>query len=220
MLPHLSQAEEIGQVYPQELRESLAISPLPNLCLLFPAPLQPHTHLPYVLDYQRALHTLHRGVAPGEVSYQDLMVVMDQVAIQTGSRASGHVDGIWLVIPAIPQDFSLDPVDDWAEINLVSGVNDGTSKAAPCLCRSEVTFQEDPHAGGGKVDNFSDANGVNARVVCGKRPQKVHLGVDGQGGIYRLCYRDIDCGENIMQAYWQPVGASDGTPGYLDLRRK
>ena len=47
-------------------------------------------------------------------------------------------------------------------------------------------LQEDPYVGGGKLDGFSDADGVNVYVVRGEHPQQFQLGVGGQGGVYFL----------------------------------
>ena len=108
----------------------LPLIPLPNPLLLLPVLLQLHNHLPNVCGYQRDLHTLKRVVAPGKVMYQDFMAVTDQFIVHKGSGGFSHGKGRWLVVPTLPYEGNSEPVDNWSEINIVSGVNNDNFQEA------------------------------------------------------------------------------------------
>ena len=109
MLRHLAQAEEVGQVFPQDIRDSLDLCTLSPTILLLPVPSHLHHHLPYVCGNQQPLHTLQRRVKPREVACQDLVVVMCQVFIRKRIGRPLNRKGRQMVYPALPGD--CDPVE-------------------------------------------------------------------------------------------------------------
>ena len=100
-----------------------------------------------------------------------------KAVVQKRTNALVHGKGVNLVIPNLPCEENLDPVDNWSTINLSSVVNDGASQGDPCLGRREVAFQEDHHIGDRKVNSFSEENGFNVHFIHSERPQHVHTGV-------------------------------------------
>ena len=55
---HLAQAEEVGQVFPQEIRYSLTLNTLYHASLILLGSYHLHQHILYVCCYQQPLHAL------------------------------------------------------------------------------------------------------------------------------------------------------------------
>ena len=118
MLHHLAHAEEVGQVFTQEIRDSLALRALSHMSLLLPLPYHLHRHHPYVCGYLQPMHAMQHGVKPGKVACQDLMVVALQVFIRERSVSPRHGKGARIVYPDLPGEFNLDPVNGGTTIDL------------------------------------------------------------------------------------------------------
>ena len=123
-----------------------------------------------------------------------------KVAVHEERGGPGNGEGGWMVVPNIPCEGEPEPVNDWLEINLGSGVNDGSSQAAPRLERHDIEIEKDLHIGDGEVNNLSESNRFDVSVVSGERPQQVQLRVGGQCGVYCLCRRYVESGADMIQA--------------------
>ena len=140
VLRHLAQAEEVGQVCPQDIGESLALCTLSHTSLILPVSSHLHCHLPYVCGYQQPLHALQRKVDPGEVACQDLVAVACQFSLRKSSGRTRHGEGRLLVYPALPGEWDPEPDDDGRTIHCGTGVDDVATQATPILKWRQVAF--------------------------------------------------------------------------------
>ena len=69
---------------------------------------------------------LQHRVEPGEVAYEEVMAMLYQVAVHKGSGGLGHGEGGRLFIPDILREGEKYSLNDWLEINLGSGINNGS----------------------------------------------------------------------------------------------
>ena len=55
---------------------------------------------------------------PREVAYEDLVTVTHKVTIYEQRGGSGHGEGGRLVVPTLPSESDMDPVDHWLTVNV------------------------------------------------------------------------------------------------------
>ena len=95
--------------------------------------MQIHCNLPDGGGNQGALCALDVWFLPWEVSDQDILVVPKEFPIHQGGGGYWHVQRVRLVVPALPCEGNLEPVDDVTTTYLGSGVNDGSSESLTCF---------------------------------------------------------------------------------------
>ena len=139
MSGYLTNAEDVGEVVPQQAQDSLLVIYLAGLHLHLSISSNFDRDFPKISGNEQTLYPLEGKVQPGDMLGEHVVAVTETVSF--GQRRSGlwHGKGR-LVVSNLLGNCNTQPINQQPTTHLMSYVDNCSTETGTCLCRREILF--------------------------------------------------------------------------------